>query len=80
MSAIEIELHRKLGGKPSPPGMKLEQVLSDNLVDLLVSGGEGRWWSVEAILKRGQPVHVKAQPGEPAGKMTLPTSLVSLSG
>ena len=75
--AIEIELHKKLGGKPSPPCMKLEQVFSDNLVDLLVSGGEGRWWSIEAILKRGQPVHVKTQSSEPTGKITIPTSLVS---
>ena len=54
---IEIELHRKLGVKKlSPPGVKLEQILSDDLVDLLVSGGEGRWRSIEAVLKRRQPV------------------------
>ena len=58
---IEVELHRKLGvKKPCPPGVKLEQILSNDLVDLLVSGEEGRWWSVEAVLKRRQPVHVEA--------------------
>ena len=59
--AVEVELHRKLGGKkPCPPGVKLEQICSDDLVDLLVSGGEGGWWSVEVVLKRGQPAHVEA--------------------
>ena len=33
---VEVELHRKLGGKKScSPGVKLDQVLSDNLVILL---------------------------------------------
>ena len=37
---VEVELHRKLGGKkPCPPGVKLDQILSDNLVNLLVNGG-----------------------------------------
>ena len=61
MSAVEGELHRKLGGKKlCPLGVKLDQILSDNLVNLLVSEGRMGWWSVEAILKRGQPAHVEA--------------------
>ena len=56
MSAVEVELHKKLGVEPCPPGVELEQIRSDEPVDLLVSGGKGRWWSVEAVLKRRQPV------------------------
>ena len=42
MSAIEVELHRKLGvKKPYPPSVELEQICSNEPVDLLVSGGEG---------------------------------------
>ena len=52
----------------------------DDVVDLLVNGGEGRWWSVEVVLKRRQTAHVEAQLGEPDGKMTIPTSLVPISG
>ena len=39
ISAVKIELHMKLKGEePCLEGMELEQVLSDDLVDLLVSG------------------------------------------
>ena len=39
MPAIKVELHMKLGWKePYLEGVELEQVLSDDLVDLLVSG------------------------------------------
>ena len=81
MPAVEVELHKKLEGKkPCPSGVKLDQILSDNLVNLLVSGGRVGWWSVEAMLKRGQPAHVEAQSGELAGKTAIPTSLVPISG
>ena len=81
MSTIEVELHRKLGvKKPCPPGVELEQIRSNEPIDLLVSAGEGRWWSVKAVLKRRQPAQVEAQWGEPIGKMTIPTSLVPISG
>ena len=81
MSAIEVELHRKLGvKKPCPPSVELEQIRSNEPIDLLVSGGEGRWWSVEVVLKRGQPVHVEALSGEPTGKAAIPTSLVPIGG
>ena len=81
MSAVEVELHRKLGvKKPCPLSVELEQIRSNEPVDLLVSGGEGRWWSVEVVLKRRQPVQVEAQSGEPTGKTTIPTLLVPING
>ena len=80
MLAVEVKLHRKPGGKkPCPPGVKLDQILLDNLVNLLVNGGEMGWGSIEAILKRGQSAHVEARSGEPAGKTTIPTLLVPIS-
>ena len=55
--AVKIKLHRKLEGEePCPEGMELEQVLSNNLVDLLVSGRGMGGWSVETVLKGGQPI------------------------
>ena len=35
MSAVEVELHRKLGVEPYPPSVELEQIRSDEPVDLL---------------------------------------------
>ena len=79
--AIKVELHRKLGvKKPCPPSVELEQIRSNEPVDLLVSGGEGRWWSVEAALKRRQSVQVEAQASEPARETTIPTTLVPIRG
>ena len=39
MLAVKVQLQKKLGWEEScPEGVELEQVLSDDLVDLLVSG------------------------------------------
>ena len=44
VSVVKIELHRKFEGeKPCCEGVKLEQILLDNLVNLLVSGGRVEW-------------------------------------
>ena len=80
VSVVEIELHRKLEGeKPCLEGVKLEQIFSYNLVDLLVSGrGIGRW-SAETVLKGRQFVQVEAKTCELVGETIVPTSLVSLN-